>query len=292
MRWLGCVISLIACEGAGSDPGLSAWLRVEGAQYEPGALPPAGSGPAIVSLRVPHAQILPGLRRELVSGSLPPFAQAVLIGMEGDRGHWIVTAGAPAIEEPSLPTFSGELSFAHATPVGPLVLALSAVGADGTVGPRQFVTLDAQARARSDQLSIELRWDREADLDLHVVTPDGRELWPGDINTYAPPAPGAASPDPNAYRDGAVLDLDSNGNCIIDGRREERASWSASPSSGTYTVRVTTASLCAESVAHWTLEIWLHGQLVQRVQDISQAWDTRQGAGLGDGVLACEFVVP
>ncbi|HEY6880947.1 MAG TPA: hypothetical protein VI299_23140 [Polyangiales bacterium] len=292
MRWLAGLTLLFACEGADSDPGLSAWLRVEGAQYASGRLPAEGSGPAIVSLRVPHAQVLPGLRRELLSGSLPPSAQAVLIGVEGDRGHWIVSAGAPAIEEPSLPTFSAELSFAHATPVGPLVLVLSAVDGQGGVGPRQRVTLDAEARARSDQLSIELRWDREVDLDLHVVTPEGRELWPGNINTYASPPPGAAFPDPDAYRDGGVLDLDSNGNCVIDGRREERASFSAPPTPGTYTVRVATASLCEEAVAHWTLEVWLLGQLVQRAQGISQSWDTRQGAGLGDGVLASEFVVP
>jgi hypothetical protein len=291
VRWLSLTF-LIACGGAESDPGLAASLRISDAQYVRGSLPAAGIGPEIVSLRVPHQQLLPGLREELISGSMPASAQSVLIGVEGDRGYWIISAGAPSIEEPGLPTFSAELSFARSTPVGPLVLALSAVDASGAVGPRKTVTMDAQARARSEQLSIELSWDREVDLDLHVVMPDGRELWPGDINSYAAPPVGSAFPDPNAYRDGAVLDLDSNGNCAIDGRRQERASWSTAAPPGEYTVKVATASLCDESVAHWTLQVWLAGELVQTIQGISQAYDTRFGSGLGAGQLAGRFTVP
>jgi hypothetical protein len=289
--WLGLVL-LGACEGADSEPGLSAWLRVANAQYERDPLPPAGGGPELGTVRVPHEQVLPGLRRELITGTMPGTAQAVLIGIEGDRGHYIVTAGAPAIDEPGLATFGAELSFAGATPVGPLTLALSAVDARGNVGPRRTVSLTAQERSRSGLLSIELRWDREVDLDLHVVTPDGIELYPRNLNTYVMPPPGASAPDPDAYRDGGLLDLDSNGNCVLDGRREERASWSGAPARGVYTVRVATASLCGDSVAHWTLEVWLAGQVVRAVQGTSQTYDTRYGTGLGAGVLACEFMVP
>lgn len=290
MRWW--LLLLCGCAGADSDPGLGAWLRVEDAQYADDALPASGGGPEIVALRVPHEQILPGLRRELLSGALPASATSVLIGLEGDRGHYIVTAGAPTFEEPGLPSFRASLSFAHATPVGPLTLALSAVDAQGRVGPRKQVALTAQERARSQQLSIELRWDRQVDLDLHVVLPDGTELSPRNINSWEAPPPGGAAQNPMAYRDGGVLDLDSNGDCILDGRREERASWSVSPPAGQYTVRVATASLCSEVVAHWTLEVWLAGQRVQTVQGISQSYDTRDGTGLGAGVLATSFAVP
>jgi hypothetical protein len=281
-----------ACSGADSDPGLRGGLRVLGAQYVRGALPPAGEGPAIVSLRVPHAQVLPGQRRELLTGSITANSEAVLIGQRGDPGYWIVTAGAPAIEEPELPTFRAELSFARDLSPGPLTLELCAVRVDGAIGAYRSVSLDAAARLRSDSLSVELRWDTQADLDLHVLMPDGRELSPDNINSYEAPAPGAAAPDPTAYQRGATLDLDSNGNCWLDGRREERASWPAPPASGSYVVRVATASLCEESVAHWTIEVWLAGQRVQRVEGTSQGFDTRAGAGVGAGVLATEFSVP
>jgi hypothetical protein len=228
----------------------------------------------------------------LLSGTLPPDTTAVLLGLDGDRGHYIVTAGAPSIEEPAFPTFVAELSFARDTPVGPLVLSLAAVRADGAVGPHRAVTLDAAARARSEFLSIELRWDTEADLDLHVVLPDGVELGPDNNNAYTPPPPGASAPDPTAYVSGATLDLDSNADCRLDGRREERASWPVAPSPGSYVVRVATASLCAESVAHWTLVVWRAGMVIQRAEGSSQSVDPRLGSGVGAGVRALQFSLP
>lgn len=283
---------LLGCEGAESDPGLDARLRVRGAQYVAGALPAPGAGPAIVALRVPHTQVLPGQRGEVLSGALPAEASALVLARDGDPGHWIVTAGAPSIEEPDLPTFSAELTFARDTPSGLQTIELSAVRGDGAVGPRQVVMLDASARPRSGLLSIELRWDSDADLDLHVVVPDGTEVWSGNINSYTPPPPGPFAPDPNAYRTGGVLDLDSNGNCVIDGRREERVSWERPPPAGNYVVRVATASLCSASVAHWTLELWVGGVRTQTVRGTSQPWDTREGTSVGAGTHALDFALP
>jgi hypothetical protein len=284
---------LTACAASEAEPGLRATLRVSGGTFVEGAFPaPNPNGPLITSLRIPHAEVSPSLRRERFSGSVPPDAEAVLIGLRGDPGYWIVGAGAAAIEEPDLPTFSAEISFARDTPAGPLDLALSAVRRDGVVGPRTDVALNHVPRARSEHLSIELHWDTQADIDLHVVVPGESEIWPGNINSYTPPAPGAAAPDPTAFRRGGVLDLDSNGNCVLDGRREERASWETPPMPGTYVVRVATASLCSESIAHWTLEVWKGGVRTAVAQGISQDTDTRFGAGAGAGVLALELTVP
>lgn len=294
MRCLFFFLSVLcsACGASELDPGLRAHLHVGGAEYVKGAMPAAGVGPALQSVRAPHAQVLPGLRSEVVTGSLAKTGSAVLLGLVGDPGYWIVVAGAPAIEEPDFPTFRAELSFARDTPLGPQLLELSAVGDDGAVGPRSELALEAIPNPRSAFLSIELSWDSEADLDLHVVTPGGVELYPGNINSYEAPVASAAAPDPSAYLTGGVLDLDSNGNCVIDGRREERASWHRAPPSGSYLVRVATASLCAETVAHWKVALWFGGQLVGAVEGTSQAWDTRSGTGVGAGVLATELAVP
>lgn len=289
---LTALVALGACDDVVNDPGFEAAMRVRAGRYVPGRLPVSGAGPEIASIRVPHTQILPGRRGELLSGSLPADATAVLLGRVGDPGYWIISAGAPAIEEPELPTFTAELTFARATPSGLQTLELSAVRGDGAIGPRQTVTLDASARPRSDTLSVELRWDTNADLDLHLVVPGGAEIWSGDINSFAPPPPGAFAPDPNAYRGGGVLDLDSNRDCVLDGRREERASWERSPPAGTYVVRVAAASLCAERVAHWTLEVWRDGVRTDVVQGTAQRGDTRLGSGLGAGTTALEFLVP
>jgi len=67
-------------------------------------------------------------------------------------------------------------------------------------------------------LVVSLEWDTEADLDLHVVTPDGVEIWAGNINSYQAPPPGTPV-DPAAWQAGGILDLDSNAGCVIDGRQ-------------------------------------------------------------------------
>jgi hypothetical protein len=287
-----CTVAAIGCEAASSDPGLAAELRVRNGRYAPGPLPEAGDGPEIVALRVPHDQILPGARSEQISGSLAPEAGALLIARAGDPGHWIVTAGAPALEEPDLPSFSAELSFARDAGRGTRVLALSAVGRDGRVGPRREVQLSALERTLPGELVVRLGWDTNADLDLHVITPQGDEIWAGDINSFRAPAPGTPPGDPQGFREGGILDLDSNADCVIDGRREENVVFAAEPPRGSYLVRVAAASLCDVNVAHWQVDVWLAGERVARAAGTSLGFDTRVGSGLGAGVEASRFDVP
>lgn len=284
-RWLfACLLG--ACS-SDNDPGLDVLLRVTDAHYVAHALPPAGAGPVIAALRVPHAELLPGRRREIVRGSLAPGSEAVLIGLADDRGHWLVSAGPAGIDEPDLPTFSAELTFASATPPGPLTLLLAAVDGAGKVGPYQSVALQALDFVRSPLLSVELHWDNEADLDLRVTLPDGSELSPDNLSAYDRPALVPADPSAAAA---ATLDLDANANCQVVGQRRERASWSAPPQPGRYVAKVATASLCGESAAHWTLEVWFGGALLQAVHGTSLSADTR--AARGGGTRALTFVLP
>src|SRR5207302_8587945 len=85
-----------------------------------------------------------------------------------------------------------------------------------------------------------LQWDTESDLDLHVIEPDGTIVW------FGHPVAGDA-----------LLDVDSNDHCNIDGRREENVVWRdpATPAHGTYVVLVDTFSLCGQSTAHWRADV-------------------------------------
>jgi hypothetical protein len=281
-----------ACDGVSSDPGLSAQLRVLDAQFVPGKLPAAGKGPPIVSAHIPHNQILPGLRTERLSGTLDPAANAVLIGLLHDNGYWIVTAGVPTLDEPALPSFGAELSFSPHVNRDPLELCLLAVDRQGRVGPATTVTLHPDDLATSAELLVRLRWDSDADLDLHVVDPSGVEIWAGNINSYVAPPPGAPAADAGAWLSSGILDFDSNASCVIDGRREENVSWSGPPPSGRYTVRVATASLCSAASARYEVEAWLHGRSIARATGISLPSESRDGAQRGDGTLATQFRVP
>lgn len=281
------------CEGASRDPGLSALLRVTDAQFVPALLPGESGGPEISSLFTAHNQITPGLLRESTGGTLPASGNAVLVALAGERGHWIVTAGAPAADAPELPTFSAELSFAEELGERESVeVWFHAVDTRGAVGPRKTLTF-AVATSDEEGLRVRLRWDSDADLDLHVIDPAGNEIWAGDINSYKAPPPGMPPADRDAYRRGGQLDFDSNGACLLDGRREENVSFPADAiPSGHVDVRVATASMCGEAVAHYEVKAWLGGRLLRGAEGIALPSDTRSGVRAGAGRAAFTFVVP
>ncbi|MFT3925642.1 MAG: hypothetical protein QM778_24085 [Myxococcales bacterium] len=284
---------LASCVGASNDPGLGARLRVEGAQFVPEKMPRSGDGPRVASVHVPHNHILPGVRSERVTGALAANGNALLVGLRGETGHWVVVAGVPTLEEPDLPSYEANLSFSRDVEVGEtLELELAAVDTQGRVGPLERVTLQAVAAEDEVQLVVRLRWDSDVDLDLHVITPENREIWAGDINSYKAPGPGMPAQDPSAWQSGGVLDFDSNAGCVIDGRREENVSWTSAPVAGEYTVRVASASLCEEASSHYEVQAWLNGRSLERASGIALPSDTREGAGRGAGSLAFRFRVP
>jgi len=282
----------LACDGASSDPGYAATLHIVDAQYVPGSAPDDDTGPELLALRVPHATVLPGLRSEQVVGTLGADATAVAIGIAGDRGYYVVTAGAAAIEEPDLPTFSAELRFATTLPAQTLTLWARAVDVRGRHGPEHTVSLDPVRPSAAGELVVSLRWDSEADLDLHVVPPVGDAVWARNVNSLRPAPLGSTAADPRAYTRGGILGLDSNAGCVIDGRRTETVVFVEGPPSGSYAVRVATASLCTESAAHWTAEVYLSGERLASTRGTATTFDTRAGQLRDDGTLALSFDVP
>jgi hypothetical protein len=291
--WPLALLALAACgDGASSDPGLAAFLRVDGAHFVPGAMPAAGRGPSVRSARVPHDTLTIGTQRERLSGTLDPAANAVALYRSRDAGYWILTAGIPTAEEPDLPSFNALLGLARDFPRGRFTLLLSATDRAGRFGARTSLALSAVSPSVDGELVVTLSWDDDADLDLHVIDPDGTEIWSRNINSWEPPAPGAATSDAGAWQAGGLLDFDSNAGCAIDGRDLEHVSWQAQPPSGTYRVLVATASLCGEMSAHWALDVTLHGRSIANARGLSVETATRKGAGAGTGTAALSFVVP
>jgi len=282
-----------ACRGPSEDIGLGASLRVTGGQFLGGDVETAapGGGPAVVSVFNSLTAVQPGERDKPLVGSLGPAATAVAIGLRGDRGYWIVVAGPPALDAPELPTFAATLSFSPELPLGDLVLLVRAVDAQGRFGaPTPVPLASAPAPAATGALVVSLAWDTESDLDLHVVTSDGVEIWARNINSYRAPLPGTPV-DASAWQSGGILDFDSNAACVIDGRRQENVVWQAAPPPGTYLVRVDTASLCAAPAARWTVRAVLAGVEVGASQGTSLPGDARYSKGPGSGIQALSFDV-
>jgi len=285
------LLLVAGCSGTTADTGEDAGMQLAGAQFVRGGMPGEGGGPKVAALTLATTTIRIGTVGKPLAGALEPGSTAALVGLADDRGYWIVAAGVPEVDAPTFPSFRASASFARTLLPGAHDLVVRAVDGAGRVGPARVASLAAlDPSIPEGRLVVSLAWDTEADLDLHVVLPDGVEVYSRNINSYQPPS--GQAPDPDAYQHGATLDADSNAKCVIDGRRRENVVWKDPPAPGHYIVRVDTFSMCGEVIAHWTVDVVADGRSLGRAQGTSLPSDTRFSHDRGAGVLALELDLP
>ncbi len=294
---LGVVVALeptTACgPSASDDPGKDAYMQIVGGQFVRGPMPAGGaSGPAVLSINLVNSNIYPNFPNDPIAATLAPTATAAAIGLQGDVGYWLVVAGVPSFTTPADPSLAATASFSGGIIAGQYTLLLEAIDGQGDFGPPSSEILTATSAppsgpAAMGQLVVTLAWDDDANLNLHVVDPQGQDLYWGDQSTQPPFA--FQQVDGGSY---GTIDDDSNANCAIDGLDREDAVWKQTPPSGSYTVRVDAASLCGQADAYWTATAVLDGQVVGQAQGIALDADTRGAHGSGSGVTAFTFSVP
>lgn len=297
--WL---VLLAACDGAAVDPGYGTALQVDDAQFRPGAFPAATGGPATQILVSGHASVSIGTIRERLHAVMDPAARGAIVGIAGEDGAWIVTAGPPDIDTPDQPTATARFGLDRDVTPGPFTLQLAATDGDGKIGVPATVELVAAAVPPPDgDLVIGLVWDSTADLDLHVVDPTGGEVWSGKPNTLPQPIPGMPV-DPDAYLAAGLLDRDGNASCHVDNPPAEHVIWKTRMGSlgpvapviptGTYTVRVDTRSMCRDASAAWYVEVYAEGALIASARGVATPDDVRGDHSYGAGVTALTFGRP
>jgi hypothetical protein len=298
------------CGGVSPASGLTALMRASGAQYEPGELSTDTQQmlPTVDTIKSNNTRVFPGAQGRSVSGSVSGTASAVLIGLQGDNAHWLVPVGVPDLEMQGNFTFGSSLSFSPDLPMGDHALVFRGIDADGQQGPAQALTLKVESMVPTGALVIQLTWDTEADLDLHVRVPNAtfdatdpkmlpyKNVWArGPL--ALPPKPSSEPPYTPAEIDAAgKLLFDSNAQCIIDGQLHEELVFPKTPPSGSYDVRVDAFSLCGEATARWhvtaiqdsgganLLLAEAFGQAVDR--------DTVSSHAADSGTLAFTFEIP
>jgi len=291
---MGSDVATTACgHGATDDPGLDAYMRINGGQFVPGPMPAGSpSGPNVLSIDLVNTNIYPNFPDDSVAGALSPTATATAIGLQGDTGYWLVVAGAPAFTTPNDPSFAATAEFSGGIVAGMYTLVVRAVDAQGAFGLPSTQILTATgtpptAPLATGQLVVTLSWDNDTNLDLHVVDPSGFDLYWGDQSTQPPFS--FQQVDGGSY---GTIDYDSNANCVIDGVDREDAVWKGAPPSGTYTVRVDAASLCGQPIAYWTVKAVLQGVTIAEATGTAVDADTRGSHGVGSGTTALTFDVP
>jgi hypothetical protein len=292
--WLPWTLALAALLGCGpsvsDDPGANAYLRVPGSTFVRGSMPASAPGaPRVASVVLVNAVIHPDSVGYPIAGALEPGATAAAVGLRGDVGYWIVPAGLPNVATPTDPSFAAMATFSSGIVPGGYTLVVQAVDAQGHFGSpsTQILTAQASPSAPAGDLVITLTWDTESDMDLHVVDPAGVEIFHGAMSDQPPPF--APQPEAGSY---GHLDWDSNGNCVIDGKRQESVVWPNPPPPGAYVVRVDAASLCGQPIAHWSVEATLVGKSLGEAQGVALDATTRSAHDRGAGVTALELHVP
>jgi hypothetical protein len=306
-----CALAALLAGGCstGADSHLSSWadLRVADAQFYKGLPPAATGGPEVKALSSTNNRVIPGLGSSSFSGNVLESAQSVLLWLQNDVGYWVVLAGISDPVELGQRNFSAKLAFARTIGPGKHAVEVRAVDAEGRVGmPREFtfVVLDPVPQGA---LVVSLDWDADADLDLRVTMPNPMstaleptlELSPKRVSS----ARQTMAPDggPNST---AFIDVDSNSQCQIDGRRLENLVIKQAPPPGAYQVRVDTFGLCGVPAARWHVRVLRDGNLIGEGRGIATPADgyPAQGDGLmfgkdqrpgtaGAGALAVEFTI-
>jgi hypothetical protein len=294
------------CGGESPKSGLTAWLRVANGQYEPGELStdPGMTEPTVDTITTRNNQVFPGAQGRSITGSVNGASVAVLLGLEGDTAHWLVPVGVPDFEIMGNFTFSASVSYSPDLPLGPRALRFRAIDADGNLGPIQSLGLKIALQPPPlGSLVVQLSWDTEADLDLHVrITEPDPKVDPIDVWNHAPlalpPAPNTMPYTPSDVKAAGRLLADSNAQCVIDGQRHEELVFPVMtpPLPGTYEVRVDTFSLCSEYTARWHVAAFTNPAgtptLIQEAFGQSTDRDTLGDHQATSGVLAFTFTQP
>jgi hypothetical protein len=274
----GVVVSPVATEP----------LTVQGGQFFSGPLP-TGTGPKVDFINTPASVFPAGAINKTLTGDADMGATSVLLRFSDlGTGYWSVPVGMTDITMSNgALTWSAICSFSDSIPSGRHPLVFNAMDAKGNAGPapgqNQTETLTFLSAVPKGDVVISLVWDTAADLDLHLVAPDGTELDPEHPTTAAMRAPGAPPPPGTA-----TLDRDANASCIEDPSPEEDAVFADPPAPGKYIVRVDMFSSCGAPAADFAVSVRVRGKETQRASGVLLAEDA-DGGGPGSGLLVMQL---
>ena len=319
-----CASFALGCSSESISPSLEEPLRVRygngrNAQFFEGALP--GTRP------LTDEEVLSDVKPNLPSSSLNVSAgvirssdtgfnasgatssEAVAIGvrfLDLGSGYWVfpVTGQDPTV--PGTFNWSATADFGANIAPGLHPLGVVAIDSSGHAGS-QFATKLCVTSDIPDNLSacspgtkppftaLSLAWDAPVDLDLRVITPDGKVVDSKHPST-APAVDGKYDP---TVKGTGIFDTDAGRGCVGTGHRRESLIWQDEPMEGTYFVYVSLFDACGQPAVRFDLSLNRRGAVdADGIQNLTQvysqagemlAFDADAGASLG--LYVTEFTV-
>jgi len=285
---LGALLLAGCGQGQESVVGPSEPFRMRGnnVQFHPGALPGSlpvagmtpepGEEPAITAVELNSLVVTQGGSKN-IAGRATSNVVSVGIALEGTgTGYWVVpTRSQDAITGeltwgaagPGYTALVGDFDLSVETGIRPLhFVAFDENGQPGT----QFVQKLCVRSAVPDNLNsceeslpppeavFTLSWDTNADLDLQVLTPDGKLVTPQHGSTLDAKADAGTGMDTDTETGVlGVIDRDSNANCVIDGvRRESMVFQTEMPPHG-YQFFANLFDACKQQAVRFNMEVYV-----------------------------------
>jgi hypothetical protein len=275
-----CAVTVLGCSGESLTEGLTEPLRVRyggtrNAQFHGGQLP--GSKP------LSSEETLTGVKPNLPSTTLTTArgvvvqadtefvlsgvtsTEAVAIGIRFEdlgTGYWVlpVTSRDPAL--PGTFSWSATADFGVGIPPGRHTLRVVAIDGAGHAGTQTETSLCVTS-AVPDNLSacspgatppstvLSMVWDTPVDLDLRVITPQGKIVDPKHPSTSV-----AVDGQVDVTQKGTgIFDRDAVRGCVHDGHQRENLVWQDAPLPGTYFVYASLYDACGQAAVRFQVSI-------------------------------------
>jgi hypothetical protein len=269
-RGLAAPLALLVagCSGEPLTPGFEQPLRIAEAQFHEGSLPGAppltadelnagvkAKTPTIVSATLGNALIPPREAGRSLSGLASDDSVAIGVRFADlGTGYWLLPTGSPDPVSDGALEWRFRAGFAGNYPPGRHELLLAAIDSRGRSGSQVGLTLCLLPEIPDNgnvcnpttlppDLVVSLGWDAAVDLDLRVLTPDGKVVEPKHPTTAVEGEDGKLD---LAAKGIGKLDYDSYAACTPDGRRRESLVFQSSPPPGTYLVYAGLFDACGQ----------------------------------------------
>jgi hypothetical protein len=313
---------LSACGAEPVTRGLTEPISIESAQFVEGALPGgapltdeqliAGDKPLpphVTSYDLSNQLVSPGEPGKSIRGRASPEALAVGARIEGEgSGYWLLPTGIADVMNQNELAWSFRAAFNPQLTPGRQRLLLAAIGEGGRAGTQSAVDLCigslipdndnvCDPKRQPPDLVVSLAWDSPVDLDLRVITPEGK------IVDSKHPSTALADEDDvvDPTLDGTgVIDRDSNRDCLLDGLQRENLVFGTLPPSGNYLVYANLYDACSEDTVNFdvTFHVSVAGvepdtfAVTQSFRQAGALQAVHANGGKGLGMYVGNFIIP
>lgn len=313
---------LSACGTQPVTLGLTEPISVESAQFVAGTLPGAAPltdeqqiagekpvPPNVTSYDLSNQLILPGEPAKSVRGRTSPDAFAVGARIDGEgSGYWLLPTGIADLMNGGELGWSFRAAFNPELTPGLKRLLLAAIAEGGQSGTQTAVKICigsqipdndnvCDPKRQPPDLVVSLAWDAPADLDLRVITPEGKVVDAKHPSTAL--ADEDDKVDPTIAGTG-IIDHDSNRDCLVDGLQRENLVFSTLPTSGNYLVYANLYDACAEDSVNFgvTFHVSVAGAepdtfaVTQSFRQAGSLQAVHANGGKGLGMYVGNFIIP